>query len=271
MRSEWKIRDVLIKGVIYLVTIVFFMGPSSWLILSSFDHSPGYSWSIPSEFTLGHFVELFTESDIRLWAWNSLILGLGTMVLTVILSTIAAYPLSRLEFRWKTPLMYLVLISRVMPITAVIIPIFSIAILLQMVNTFWGVILILCSMQLPIGLWIIKDFIDTLPIELEEAAWLDGCSRWDAVRFIIFPLLGPPIVVVGLLSFLAGWGDFLLPLLLLRTADMFPISMGLYRAFNDLGNVDLGYLTAISVVYSLPSIVLYLFGRKYLIKGIAVS
>jgi multiple sugar transport system permease protein len=271
MRTEWNIQKSVVKGSIYLLALVFFMGPSSWLILSSFDRLPRYSWSIPSELTLDHYIELFTQSDIRLWLGNSLVLGLGTMAVTVVLSTIAAYPLSRLQFRGKTLLMYLVLISRVMPITAVIIPLFSIAIFLKMINTFWGVILILSAMQLPIGLWIFKDFIDTIPLELEEAAWLDGCGRWEAIRFIIVPLLGPPIVVVGLLSFLAGWGDFLIPLILLRTPDHFPIAMGLYRAFGNQGNVDLGFLTTTSVIYSVPSIALYLFSRKYLIKGIAVS
>lgn len=140
--------------------------------------------------------------------------------------------------------------------------------MLDMVNTFWGVILILTAMQLPIGLWIMKDFMDNIPLDIEEAAWLDGCSRFDGIRYIVFPLMGPPIAVVSLLSFIAGWGDFLIPLVLLRSPDRFPISMGLFRAFNDMGNVDFGYLTAISVIYSLPSLVMYLFARKSLMKGI---
>src|SRR5688572_13564611 len=101
MRTERNLRAVLIEVGVCLVAIVFFMGPSSWLILSSFDRSPEYSWSLPDDFTLGHYAELFTQSDIRLWVGNSLVLGLGTMSLTVFLSTIAAYPLSRLQFRGK--------------------------------------------------------------------------------------------------------------------------------------------------------------------------
>ena len=271
MRTEFSVWNALAKLGIYLVATLFFAGPSSWLILSSFDRSPEYSWSIPDEISLSNYVDLFAESNIRLWIGNSLVLAAGTMVLTIFLSTIAAYPLSRLRFRWKKFFMYVILISRVMPITAVIIPIFSMAILLNMVNTFWGVILILSAMQLPIGLWIMKDAMDSIPTEIEEAAWLDGCGRWEAIRYVIFPLMGPSIAVVGLLSYLAGWGDFLIPLILLRTPDRFPIAMGLFRAFHDMGNVDFGFLTAISVIYSLPSVVLYLFARKYLIKGITVS
>ena len=266
--TNQSISRLAMSFIVYGIVLLFFLGPSSWLILTSLDSSPNYSWSIPDEITLTNYLELFSQDDIRLWIRNSFLLGGGTGVLTVFLSTLAAYPLSRFDFRWKTLFMYLILVSRIMPITAVIIPIFSIAVMLDMINTFWGVILILTAMQLPIGLWIMKDFMDKIPLEIEEAAWLDGCGRFNGIRYIVFPLMGPPIAVVGLLSFLAGWGDFLIPLILLRSPDRFPISMGLFRAFNDMGNVDFGYLTAISVIYSLPSLVMYLFARKFLMKGI---
>lgn len=271
LKTENNLFKSGVKYGSYILLLVFFLGPISWLVLASFDLTPGYSWKIPETFTLQNYLQLLDESDLHLWLRNSFILGFGTMLLTILLSMIAAYPLSRIHFRGKTIFMYLILLSRVMPITAVIIPIFSLAIVLNMVNTFWGTIIILTAMQLPIALWIMKDFMDSIPEEIEEAAWLDGCSRWGGLWHIIFPLMGPPIAVTGLLAFLAGWGDFLIPLILLRSPDKFPISMGLFRAFNDMGNVNFGFLTAIAVIYSIPSIGLYLVTRSYLIKGIAVN
>ncbi len=270
LRSDRTFLKSVGRYGVYILLFMFFFGPTSWLILASFDLDPGYSWQIP-QLTLENYSELIRESDLRLWLKNSFILGIGTMMLTIFLSTMAAYPLSRVHFRGKNVFMYLILLSRVMPITAVIIPIFSIAIFLDMVNTYLGPVIILTAMQLPIALWIMKDFMDSIPLEIEEAAWLDGCSRWTGIWYIIFPLSGPPIAVIGLLAFLAGWGDFLIPLILLRSPDKFPIAMGLFRAFNDMGNVDFGFLTAISVAYSIPSIGLYLVARSYLIKGIAVN
>ncbi|MCA9907471.1 MAG: carbohydrate ABC transporter permease, partial [Anaerolineae bacterium] len=163
------------------------------------------------------------------------------------------------------------LLARVMPITAVIIPIFSLAVQLSLVNTFSGAILILSAMQLPISLWIMKGFVDSIPIELEESAWLDGCNRLTGLTRIVFPLMAPGVAVTGLFAFLAAWGDFLIPLIILRSPTTFPIAMGLYRAFGNEGSVNFGFLTALSVIYSIPSILLYLFARQYLVKGMTAG
>jgi multiple sugar transport system permease protein len=192
-------------------------------------------------------------------------------VSTVALATLAAYPLSRVQFPGKIPFMYVLLLARVMPITSVIIPIFSIAVTLNMVNRFEGAILLFTAMQLPVSLWVMKGFVDSIPIELEESAWLDGCNRLTGLAWIVFPLMWPGIAVTGLFAFLAAWGDFLIPLILLRSPDTFPIAMGLFRAFNDLGNVNFGFLTSLAVVYSMPSILLYLFARQYLVRGMTAG
>jgi multiple sugar transport system permease protein len=167
--------------------------------------------------------------------------------------------------------MYALLLARVMPITAVIIPIFSLSVKLNLVNTFHGAILILTGMQLPISLWIMKGFVDGIPIELEESAWLDGCNRLTGLIRIVFPLMGPGIAVTGLFAFLAAWGDFLIPLIILRSPANFPIAMGLYRAFGSQNSVNFGFLTALAVIYSLPSIILYLIARQSLVKGMTAG
>ncbi|NWG15245.1 MAG: carbohydrate ABC transporter permease [Chloroflexi bacterium] len=255
----------------YLPILVFFFGPISWLVLASINSDPGSAWQIPEQVTLNNYLQLVTESDLLLWMGNSTTLAVGTMTVTVILATLAAYPLSRVPFPGKGVFMYALLLARVMPITAVIIPIFSLSVQLNLVNTFTGAILILSAMQLPISLWIMKSFVDSIPIELEESAWLDGCNRLTGLIRIVFPLMSPGVAVTGLFAFLAAWGDFLIPLIILRSPTTFPIAMGLYRAFGDQGSVDFGFLTALSVLYSVPSILLYLFARQYLVKGMTAG
>ncbi len=267
MISLSRFTRYLFYGIVFL----FFFGPVSWLVLASVDADPGLGWEIPQLVTSENFVQLFEESDILLWLRNSFVLAIGTMAATVTLATLAAYPLSRVHFPGKAVFMYSLLLARVMPITSVIIPIFSIAIVLDMVNTFEGAIILLTAMQLPISLWIMKGFVDSIPIELEGSAWLDGCNRLTGLWYVVFPLMGSGVAVTGLFAFLAAWGDFLIPLILLRSPDAFPISMGLFRAFNDIGTVDIGFLTALSVIYSLPSIVLYLLARQYLVKGMTAG
>lgn len=256
---------------VYLPVLVFFFGPISWLVLASINRNPSSAWQIPAQVTLDNYLQLVTESDLLRWMGNSLTLAVGTVVVTVVLSTLAAYPLSRVPFPGKAAFMYSLLLARVMPITAVIIPIFSLSVQLGLVNTFGGAILIISAMQLPISLWIMKSFVDSIPIELEESAWLDGCNRLSGLMRIVFPLMAPGVAVTGLFAFLAAWGDFLIPLIILRSPTMFPIAMGLYRAFGDQGSVDFGFLTALSVLYSVPSIILYLFARQYLVKGMTAG
>ena len=265
------VLDRFSRYLFFSLVLLFFFGPLTWLLLASVNGDSGYSWEIPQPLTLENYGQLFGESDILVWLRNSFILAAGTMTANVILATLAAYPLSRVQFPGKVVFMYSLLLARVMPITAVIIPIFSIAVMLDMVNRFEGAILLLTAMQLPIALWIMKGFVDSIPIELEESAWLDGCNRFSGLVRIVFPLMGPGVAVTGLFAFLAAWGDFLIPLILLRSPDTFPIAMGLFRAFNDIGNVDFGFLTSLSVIYSLPSIVLYLLARQYLVKGMTAG
>ncbi len=272
MATQQRVRSSQIgKWLYYAIIFLFFFGPISWLVLASINANPSSAWEIPGETTFSNYVQLVTESEIVLWLRNSFILAIGTTIVTVVLATLAAYPLSRVPFPGKAVFMYTLLLARVMPITAVIIPIFSMSVQLQLVNTFHGAILILSAMQLPISLWIMKGFVDGIPIDLEEAAWLDGCDRINGLVRIVFPLMGPGVAVTGLFAFLAAWGDFLIPLVILRSPDTFPIAMGLYRAFGNQGAVDFGFLTALAVVYSAPSILLYIVARQYLVKGMTAG
>lgn len=255
----------------FIIVVLFFFGPISWLLLASINGEPSSSWEIPQQATLNNYTQLLQEGDIVLWLRNSFILAIGTMLLTTALATLASYPLSRVPFPGKSVFMYGLLLARVMPLTAVIVPIFSISVRLNLVNSFAGAILIVSAMQLPISLWIMKGFVDGIPIELEESAWLDGCSRLTGLIRIVFPLTGPGVAVTGLFAFLAAWGDFLIPLIILRSPDTFPISMGLYRAFGNVGSVNFGFLTALSVIYSAPSILLYVFARRYLVRGMTAG
>jgi multiple sugar transport system permease protein len=266
-----RLFDWITRLGFYGLVLFFFVGPLSWLLLASVNTNPGFSWAIPQTFTLDHYVDLLSEADLYVWLRNSAVLAVGTMITTVILATLAAYPLSRVQFPGKTSFMYILLLARVMPITSVIIPIFSIAVVLGFVNRFEGAILVFTAMQLPISVWIMKGFVDSIPIELEESAWLDGCNRLQGLSSVVFPLMFPGVAVTGLFAFLAAWSDFLIPLILLRSPNTFPIAMGLFRAFNDLGNVDFGFLTSLAVVYSFPSILLYLFARQYLVKGMTAG
>jgi len=132
----------LTKAIFLSIIFLFFFGPLTWLLLASVNGSPSFSWEIPRPTTVENYTDLVAEGDIFLWLRNSFILAIGTMLATIVLSTLAAYPLSRAHFPGKIAFMYTLLLARVMPVAAVIIPIFSMAVMLDLVNRFSGAILL---------------------------------------------------------------------------------------------------------------------------------
>jgi multiple sugar transport system permease protein len=118
-----------------------------------------------------------------------------------------------------------------------------------------------------LALWLIKGFIDSIPIELEEASWIDGCSRIRGAIRIVFPLTRPGVGACALFTFINVWGDFLTPLVLLQSPEKYPISIGMFRAFSARNQVDWGLLTSTAVLYMLPTVVLYLIVRRFLLKA----
>ncbi len=262
------------RSFTYLLMILFalfFFIPLVWLFTASVSTDANFALKIPEVISFEHYARLFEEGDVISWLGNSFILSISTMVLTAVLSTLAAYPLSRVEFPGKFALMYGILLSRVLPISSIIVPIFSISIFLGLVNTYIGTILVLTALQLPVALWIMKGFVDTIPVEIEESAWLDGCNRFSGLIRIVLPLTAPGIAVTGLFAFLGSWSDFLVPFILIRSPQMLPISTGLFRAFGERGSVEFGTLAALAVLYSAPAVVIYFFARNNLVKGMTAG
>ena len=155
-------------------------------------------------------------------------------------------------------------------------PTFSLARFLHLHNTLIGVALVIAARQIPMGIWVTKEFIASIPIELEEAAWVDGASRWTTIWRVILPLCGPGLAVIGLMSFVAGWGDFTTCLIMLSSEELYPISMGLYKASIEATSwgyvsVDYGVMCAIGLIYLIPPMLAFLFTHRYLVKGMVLG
>ena len=136
---------------------------------------------------------------------------------------------------------------------------------LHLTDTLFGLILVEAVLQLPVTLWLLKGTISAVPIDLEEAAWVDGNTRFQAIRRIVLPLAGPGLGAAAMLTFLNVWGDFLTPLVMLQSQNLYPLSIGLFRAFSEHNQVDWGLLAASAIVYVAPPAILYVFVRKYLL------
>jgi multiple sugar transport system permease protein len=249
------------RGVVNLVLLliaVCYLVPMLWLLLAAFDAAAGPSLSWPSPWTLGNFRAILTEDITYRPMGNGLILCGGATVLTLVCSVLAAYPLSRYRSRLKRPFLLTVLFMTGLPITAIMVPVYGLFVQVNLIDTFTGTILFMATTSLPISIWLAKNFMDAVPIELEEAAWTEGATAMQALRRVVLPLMWPGLAVVALFTFVGLWGNFFVPFALLLDEKNFPASVSVYTFFGQYAEVVYGQLAAFSMLYALPAVLLYL-------------
>jgi multiple sugar transport system permease protein len=255
-------------GVLFVVAVLSLL-PFSWVLLASLDSAATIFVKAPDSWTLQNYLAVFRSAGGVQLITNSLIYAGGATVLLVIATTMAGYALSRYSFPGRRALMLGILMIRIIPPTATIVPLYVLATDLGLLDTYHGLILILAALEVPLGVWIMKGFFDTVPLEIEEAAWIDGASRLQAAFRIVLPLAGPGVGAAALIGFMGAWNQFLVPLVLISDPAKIPISIGLFRAWVAYTNVDWGLLAALSVIYIIPAMVFYIIARRVLQQSLA--
>jgi multiple sugar transport system permease protein len=270
---QWQSRlDVTGVYLFLIIFSIFILIPFIWPFLSAFTHKPENVSSLylywPVAFTWDHFWNAIVGRGQALTLLRNSIFAVGTAVLLALLiCSMGGYALSRARFRFKRALMFAILLVQIIPGTATVLPFYLIMRELHLLNSLWGVILGMAAGAIPFMLWVMKGFIDTVPIELEEAAFLDGATQFQALTRVVFPLTLPGIGAASILAFNGAWSVFFLPLILLSDADKFVMPLGLFRALIAYTNLDYGMLNAMALIYMLPSFLIFIFARQYLIKG----
>lgn len=256
-------RNTKITATLVLLGIgVVFLVPLGWIVLSSLDPAATVSISWPSSFTLDNFVAISDWETTFRPLWNSILLSMGAAIVTVLCSVLAAYPLSRYQMRFRRSFMYAILFGTCLPITAMMVPVYALFVSLQLLDSLWGTMLFLAATSLPMAIWMTKNFMDSIPISLEEAAWVDGASAMTALRRIVVPLMRPGIAVVFIFVFTQCWGNFFVPFVLLFSSEVQPAAVAIFGFFGTYGTVNYGQLAAFSIMYSVPVLVLYLVVQK---------
>lgn len=246
----------LANAVLVLIGACFLL-PLCWLIFASVDNKATYQTQFPEEFSLDNFAAVLTPELTFLPLWNSLIISVGTAGITIVAALLAAYPLSRYQARFNKPFMYGVLFATGLPITAIMVPVYSLFVQFNLLDSIPGTVLFMAASSLPIAIFMTKNFMDSVPIALEEAAWIDGASAMGALRLIVVPLMRPGIAVVGIFVFFQAWGNFFVPFILLLSPSKQPAAISIYSFFGQYGAIAYGQLAAFSLVYAVPAIVLY--------------
>ena len=252
--------------VVLAVMALFCVVPFVWILLGSVDAHASVYLRAPN-WTLHNFVEFFSASGTPMLLVNSIIIAGGGTILCIVLAMFSGYAFSRFRFPGRRMVLFGILLIRVIPPTATIAPLYVLVLDLHLNNSYLGIILVEAAFNLPLALWLLKGFFDAIPPSLEEAAAVDGASRWGAAMRVVFPLALPGLGAAALFTFISIWGDFLTPLVLLQSPNMFPISIGLFQAYVGFNEVKWGLLTATAVIYMVPTVLMYLLVRRYLLRA----
>lgn len=270
-RTPRRTRQRLAADAALLVLAAAFAVPLLWLLFASFDAEATMRVAAPHKPTLHNFSAVLTEDVTFRPMLNSLLLCGSATLLTVVCAALAAYPLSRFRSRFSRPYLLTVLFATCLPVTAVMVPVYGLFVQTDLIDTVYGTSLFLAASQLPFAIWLMKNFMDGVPVGLEEAAWTDGASWWTSLVRVVLPLMGPGAAVVTVYSFVIMWGNFFVPYMLLITPDQLPASVSIFTFFGNYGAVAFGELAAFSVLYSTPVLLLYVLIARRLGGGFALG
>lgn len=269
MRRTTRAR--LTADAALLLTAAAFAIPLVWLLLASVDTEADLRVRAPSSFTADNFDAVLTDEITFTPMLNSLLLCGGATLLTVVCAALAAYPLSRHHSRWGRPYLLTILFTTCLPITAVMVPVYGLFVQVNLIDTMYGTGLFLATSQLPFSIWLMKNFMDGVPVVLEEAAWTDGASSLQTLTRVVLPLMGPGLTVVTIYTFIQLWGNFFVPFMLILSPEQLPASVSIFSFFGNYGSVIYGQLAAFSILYSAPVLVLYMLIARRLGGGFALG
>jgi multiple sugar transport system permease protein len=254
--------------VFYLVFALF---PIYWLIKIAITperliYSEGTAlW--PSETTLGNFVTVIWATDFLRFFANSLIVSLSTAAVTTAIAAAAGYAFSRFDFPGRRLVIALMLLTQMFPLLMIIAPIYKIVASLGLLNSLKSLILVYTAFNVPFATFLMQSFFDGIPKDLEDAAMMDGCTRFQALRKVILPLTLPGLGATLGFIFTAAWSEVLFALMLIRSNDSMTFPVGLLT-FVSKFSVDWGQMMAAGVLALIPSCLFFVFIQRYLVQGL---
>lgn len=267
VRTGWVYLPVAI-----LLSIAFL--PFLWMVVSSFKslaelyHIP-ITW-LPKAITVANYEKVLFDSNVPRYFVNSSIVSLGSTILGLVFATPAAYAFSRFEFRGRSVWQIAILMSHLLPSAALIVPLYIFLGYLNLLNSILGLILVYLVLTLPLSIWMLTGYFKSIPFEVEEAALIDGASRWGILLRIMLPLSLPGIVVIFLYSFVATWNEFIFALSFANDDTVKTLPIGLAE-FSTEYDTDWGAIMAASVIMSLPITAIFLGLQRVFVGGMMSS
>lgn len=226
---------------------------------------------IPLGATLESFRIVLFDKPFLSWIWNSLTITVATSIIGVILAATSAYAFSRYKFPGRSVGLVFLLTTQMIPAVMLLVPIYILAIKMDLVGTYRGLVIAYAVTAIPFSIWILKGYYDTIPIDLEEAARIDGCSELEAFIKILLPLSSPALAIVFLFNFTTAWNDYLLARVMLGSKEtLLTWPLGLQRLQGQFVT-QWGQFSAASILVAIPVMFLFLYTSKYLISGLTLG
>ncbi len=279
--QKWKNDLTPSRAVIFVVLLIFalvMVYPVVYIIFGSFKGNQellmGGMNILPKKFVFSNYVQAWNQANFARYTVNSVYLSVGVMVLTLVVTTMAGYVFSRKQFKGKELLYGIYIAFMFVNVGSVTLrPLFELAVKVNMNQSLMSVILISAGSIQATYVFLSRGFVSSLPRSMDEAATIDGCSFFQVYYLIILPLLKPLIATVGLLSFRAGWNEYILPLVFTMSNDsMRPLTVGVVMLKNSGdGTAAWNIMFAGATISIIPIIIIYMFSSKYFIDGITAG
>jgi multiple sugar transport system permease protein len=248
--------------------------PIYWMVVTSLTSSANLfadrPQMLPDAGQAFNYAETFAKTGVLLWLKNSAIVAVGTMVLSILLAILPAYALSRFKFHGKGVLGFVLFATQMLPEAMLVVPLYAIFAKLLLLDTLGGLILANAAFTVPVITWILKGAIDGVPLEIEEAARIDGCSRLDIVLGIVLPVVAPTLAAAAVIAFFHGWNEYVFAQTLILSQELRTASVGLASFVGEL-STPIHTVMAIGVMYTLPAVAFYLMVQRYVVAGMTAG
>ncbi|QTQ15914.1 carbohydrate ABC transporter permease [Treponema parvum] len=256
----------------YFFITIFFLGPLLWVLSLSLKTVPELFYAppkfLPEHFSIENYSQVLWREDIMTYLKNSFLIEIGTITGTMLLIIPATYALSRFNFRGKHTVMFGILVFQMISPLVIVIPLYRYFSKLGLLNNYWSMIFVYIAINIPFSAWALKGYLDTIPMSIDEAGIIDGCSRMQVLIKLLLPLIMPGIVSVIILIFVRSWAQFIIPFILLNTNRMFPISVGLVNLQSTGDTISTHLLAAGCIIGIFPTVLIFIILQRFIVSAL---
>ena len=263
----------ILKQTLLIIPVLIVLGPLSYIIMGSFKTKVDYIKNpvgLPESFVFDNFKTLINDGQMLVWFKNSIIITIIAVLISLIISSLAAYSFARINFAGRDQIFNFIISLMIIPPIVMIIPLFVLATMAKLVNTYWSVIIIYTGLMMPFNIYLLRNFFVTIPQSIIDSAKIDGCNDLKVFLRIILPLSKSALVTLIVVSVLWVWNELLIALIFLQRSELTTLMVGLVQ-YQGKFKINQPAILAGVLLSMIPMIAVYLFGQRFFVKGLTAG